>query len=264
MRNARNILRQLLRTVVLLIATVTTTGCYDRMEVPVIEPSTLPAGNLTLRDLAARCSEIPLPITEEIVVCGVVTSSDAAGNFYHSIMLQQEGCGIEILAGLNDLYRIYPPGCSLAVRLRGLAISRRYGVVQIGTMPSGGEPYAVAEITSRALLDQHLVRGAVEALPEPIRCRIEELHPTLCGTLVQIESLTVQTEEEVATWSGYRRFVDCTGQTIAVYTSRYARFADTSIPTAPLTLTGILQYGRAGTGDDIYILKLRDEEDFTL
>lgn len=92
----------------------------------------LPAGPLrAVRGYAVR-------IVQDIVVAGRVTTSDEAGNFFRSVVLQEDGTGVELMAGLDDLFRVYPPGCRIAVRLQGLAMCRRFGVVQIGTMPAAG------------------------------------------------------------------------------------------------------------------------------
>ena len=102
-------------------------------------------------------------IVQDIVVAGRVTTSDEAGNFFRSVVLQEDGTGVELMAGLDDLFRVYPPGCRIAVRLQGLAMCRRFGVVQIGTMPAAGD-YAVEAIGVRALLDRYVACETVDVL----------------------------------------------------------------------------------------------------
>ena len=65
------------------------------------------------------------------------------------------------------------------------------------------------------------------------------------------------------TWEGYRLFEDAAGRTIAVYTSAYARFADREIPAGECSLTGVLEYGTAGSYGKQFILQMRDENDCT-
>ena len=173
---------------------------------------------------------------------GAVTTSDEAGNFFRSVVLQEDGTGVELMAGLDDLFRVYPPGCRIAVRLQGLAMCRRFGVVQIGTMPAAGD-YAVEAIGVRALLDRYVACETVDVLrPVPRIVAFDELAPDMCGCLVQIEDLTPLPSEEDPTdwkWEGYRLFEDRAGNRIATYTSTYARYAASEIPKGPVTLVGV-------------------------
>ena len=62
---------------------------------------------------------------------------------------------------------------------------------------------------------------------------------------------------------GLPAFEDAAGRTIAVYTSAYARFADREIPAGECSLTGVLEYGTAGSYGKQFILQMRDENDCT-
>lgn len=94
-------------------------------------------------------------------------------------------------------------GCRIAVRLQGLAMCRRFGVVQIGTMPAAGD-YAVEAIGVRALLDRYVACETVDVLrPVPRIVAFDELAPDMCGCLVQIEDLTpLPSEEDPTDWNG--------------------------------------------------------------
>ena len=174
----------------LLLFALLAAGCYDDAGVPAPKNDPLPEANLSLPDLSARCGDTPVRIVQDIVVAGRVTTSDEAGNFFRSVVLQEDGTGVELMAGLDDLFRVYPPGCRIAVRLQGLAMCRRFGVVQIGTMPAAGD-YAVEAIGVRALLDRYVACETVDVLrPVPRIVAFDELAPDMCGCLVQIEDLT--------------------------------------------------------------------------
>ena len=115
----------------LLLFALLAAGCYDDAGVPAPKNDPLPEANLSLPDLSARCGDTPVRIVQDIVVAGRVTTSDEAGNFFRSVVLQEDGTGVELMAGLDDLFRVYPPGCRIAVRLQGLAMCRRFGVVPV-------------------------------------------------------------------------------------------------------------------------------------
>ena len=159
----------------LLLFALLAAGCYDDAGVPAPKNDPLPEANLSLPDLSARCGDTPVRIVQDIVVAGRVTTSDEAGNFFRSVVLQEDGTGVELMAGLDDLFRVYPPGCRIAVRLQGLAMCRRFGVVQIGTMPAAGD-YAVEAIGVRALLDRYVACETVDVLrPVPRIVAFDEL-----------------------------------------------------------------------------------------
>ena len=161
----------------LLLFALLAAGCYDDAGVPAPKNDPLPEANLSLPDLSARCGDTPVRIVQDIVVAGRVTTSDEAGNFFRSVVLQEDGTGVELMAGLDDLFRVYPPGCRIAVRLQGLAMCRRFGVVQIGTMPAAGD-YAVEAIGVRALLDRYVACETVDVLrPVPRIVAFDELAP---------------------------------------------------------------------------------------
>lgn len=251
-------------TACLLTALLACAGCYDRAPEPVPSQRPAPAPDLTLCELAARCGEAPQQIVQEIVIAGRVTSSDAADNFYRSLLLQEEGCGVELLAEVDDLHLLYPPGTLLAVSLQGLALDRRYGIVRIGVKEATG----LARIGSRALLERHVVADPAEAIvPRPLALRPDALTGERCGTLIRCAPLTAVTESEETTerpiWRGYRRFAGDEGDTLTVYTSDYARYADAPVPEGPVALTGILQYGPDGAGGKTFLIKMRDEKDCT-
>ena len=174
----------------LLLFALLAAGCYDDAGVPAPKNDPLPEANLSLPDLSARCGDTPVRIVQDIVVAGRVTTSDEAGNFFRSVVLQEDGTGVELMAGLDDLFRVYPPGCRIAVRLQGLAMCRRFGVVQIGTMPAAGD-YAVEAIGVRALLDRSdaasvgrgsdgLEMGRLSAVRGPGRKQDRHLYEHLC------------------------------------------------------------------------------------
>ena len=90
-----------------------------------------------------------------------------------------------------------------------------------------------------------------------------ELNKNLAQMLKGGVIMDVTTPEDLTpgTWAGYKRFTDDTGAAVYTYVRSYARFADDEVPVGRCTLTGILQYD--ATGEGRYILKLRDENDWT-
>lgn len=223
-------------------------GCRDRFDVP-DTPADAPAANITIASLHAFLHAETVVVREELTVGGTVVSSDEAGNFYRTLVLDDGTGGAELRIAEYNLYTICPPGCRLTVSLRGCALGERNGVLQIGLPPDAYSPYPTGYISSRVLLERLLHPTGERQEPLATPCEIARLGTASCGRLVRIDALRFRPDAEQAvpqTWEGYRLFEDAAGRTIAVYTSAYARFADREIPAGECSLTGVLEYGTAG------------------
>lgn len=245
------------------------------MRLPEAETSNLKP-NTTLAELRKLWRGKTFEISEPVVVGGVVTSSDKAGNFYQTFTISDGTGSAEIRAGMRDLHNPYPEGCRLAIRLNGCAIGVERGVLQIGLMPESYSNYAVDYFYSKVLLDRHIVRSGELVAIEPTEVEYKELSIEMCGSLVRIDGLQHVISEEkapdaagergmvppLATWAGYRVFVDTDGNRVYTYTSNYADFAVREVPNGPCAITAILQYGTVqGTSGEWFILKMRSEND---
>ena len=240
-------------------------GCYDGSFDSEGPLSTPPTPTTTLAELNRLVGSSSTTIDRNWVVSGRVTTSDRSGNFYQSIIIEEDRAALEISVALDALHNDFPIGSLVVVKLEGLAVGRRYGIVQAGLPPISEGYYPTDPIHSKAKLDEHLFRSN-EPLVTPLatRYRIDQLTPALAGTLICIEGLTPTIEESTdpyptaPTWEGYRTFADEIGCTIESYVSSYADFASLPLPEGRCTLTAILQYDSKG---EQYILKLRDEKD---
>lgn len=221
--------------------------------------------NISIADLHKQVGSRRVTISEPIIIGGYVTTSDEASNFYRTLCIEDASGGVEIMAGIYDLHNIYPEGSYLTISLAGCAVGEHYGILQVGTEAAAYSNYPTDYFSSRVLLDRHVKCYDLRQNIAPKPVRIEELRPTLCGRLVNISTLTLTAlspSNESGAWSGYNIFADQQGNTIAVYTSAYASFADEIVPTQEVSLTGILQYGDV-EGEDMYIIKMRHEKDCT-
>jgi hypothetical protein len=74
--------------------------------------------------------------TSNMVINGVITSSDVEGNIYKYIIVQEKGAGgraIKISIDAGSLSGIYPLGQKVSVRLNGLYLGKYAQSFQIGT-----------------------------------------------------------------------------------------------------------------------------------
>ena len=202
-----------------------------------------------------------MTITNDLVVEGRVTTSDRSSNFYRTFCIESNGAAAEIMAGIDALHNDYPEGARIVVSLKGLAVGRRLGVLQIGRPTESGSYYPTDYLGSKATLDRYCTRTTSPLTPiEPARKALSELTLADCGRLIRIENLHHAPEEiSENCWKGYQRFADADGAAIYTYVRDYADFANQPLPTGTCTLIGILQY-TSGSGGR-YLLKLRDETD---
>jgi hypothetical protein len=69
---------------------------------------------------------------------------------------------------------------------------------------------------------------------------------------------------EDARWRGYALFKNDAGDSIAVYTRDYARFAEDAIPLVDVSLSGVVEWARYNGGRECYQLKMRYAKDCTI
>ena len=117
----------------------------------------------------------PLTITDEIVISGVVSTTDQPGNFYKSFFIQDETGGIEIKVGKNSLYNDYLPGQRIYVRCKDLTLGMYgyktgnyggMGMAQLGFSDTSGT-YETSYIESQMIINEHIFRGPQELTVVP-------------------------------------------------------------------------------------------------
>ena len=263
-------MRRIGRYILTICAAVLLCGCYNSARLPDGKESEL-SPNKTLSELRGYWQGSTFEVGEEVVVGGVVTSSDEAGNFYRTLTIEDATGAAEIMAGVRDLHNGYPVGCSLCVRLKGCAVGIERGVMQIGLKPASYSNYAVDYFYSKVLLDRYIERSGEVSEVTPAILGFENLSLENCGRLVEIKALrlvvgmedTADTESSLPVeWRGYRLFEDGAGNRLYTYTSDYANFAAKVVPTEPCDITGVLQYGAVeGEPGEWFILKMRNEDD---
>ena len=183
-----------------------------------------------------------------------VTGNDVQGNLYNSIAVQEDASGdaLIIAIGGSDLFAFMPVGQELLVDLKGLYIGA------YGNQPQIGTPYA-KDANSDAYvsrMDHSIWKEHVKLLgtADPTKVTPIEFTSTLdinadCGKLMTIKNVSVKGANGKLTWapkggdnSVKRYFTDAPysdNKKYIIYTSTYADFANTPIPTGKMNLTGI-------------------------
>ena len=116
-----------MRLLPLLCVALLAAGCYDSRFGERGDDATPEPVTATIRQLREKFAGTTFPVTGDIVVSGRVTTSDYDENFYRTFCIEEDGAGIEVMAGIDHLHNDFPEGCQVTLRLRGLALgeSRR-------------------------------------------------------------------------------------------------------------------------------------------
>jgi hypothetical protein len=243
-------------------------GCGEVVPVEFVDDRTLP--NVMLGELREFYTGASLTISDDIIVSGRVVSSDVAGNFYNTLFIEDGTGAVEIMAGMPDLDATYRPGQRIVVRARGLAVGWSNGAMQFGLPPEAGSGFQTGYFYHPVVARRYISRVRDVEEVAPVETNVAELSTEMCGRLVTLRDLYLDPEESSATWAvteptpttGYRKFYTTYRRdSVTVLTSGYATFADMPLPTEPVTLTGILLYGKGNSGRNHYLLKMRNEKD---
>ena len=156
------------------------TGEYDK---PAVNQPVDMEANTTIAELAAMYETgKPWTVDKNIVISGIVSTTDKYGNFYKSFYIQDETGGIELKLGKNGLYNDYLPGQRIYVDCRDLELGMYgyksgsgNGMVQIGFNNGGDDTYETSYIESSILIDTHVFKGEVEGEVEPVELTVDQL-----------------------------------------------------------------------------------------
>lgn len=248
---------------ILLFATLLVVGCdYDRFDPIELRDEVEWVPNAELSDVRHSFA-VATTIREDMVITGRVVTSDEGGNFYRTLVIEDATGALELMIGMDYLYRTYPVGGLLAVRLQGLAIDEYNGVLRVGLQPESWDYRTTSYMSHQAIVDRYIYRANSLVAPEPKRLSVGELTKHLCGRLVTVENL--RADDEAVTWAegrytSYRKFRDERGDSIYVQTSPYARFAAQELPSDEVSITGVLYYGEVSGGRKTFIIKMCDEK----
>lgn len=241
-------------------------GCYDKHAESLVNEFT-DSDNGDLAELQLPCQKGCYNINKDMVCVCRVTSSDRDGNFYRTLIVEDESGAAEIKLGIYNSASQYPLGLMIALNLEGCAAMYENGVIQIGLPPQEHDA-SPREMEAQEVIDRHIVRSNSVEIVEPAVCNIASLESSLCGRFIAIKGLhhaPIAEDEKAHLMAGYHRFIDENGDAVFIYTSTYAEFADNEIPTPEVEIRGILYYETVGM--DIgkqFVIKPRFADDISI
>jgi hypothetical protein len=201
-------------------------------------------------------------INEDAIIEGTVIMDDKSGNYYKTIVIQDETGGIEVKFFDGYLYNSYPLGMKLTIKTKGLTLTDYKGLTQLagGTFVDAGVTKAAGITQGQAI--EHVFTGAVAPLT-PRVVSINSLNKDMVSTLVQFDAVEFITGDLGKTYADAvlkksinLYIADCTTDELTVRTSGYADFAGIVVPDKNGKITGVL-----GIFNNTYQLALRNTDD---
>jgi hypothetical protein len=221
--------------------------------------------NTTIPELKQLYTGARVQITDELVLEATVTANDKTGNYYKTIVIQDDEGGIEMKINDYDLFQTFAVGQKIHVNCQDLYLDTYGGVIQLGSVYESGGSQNFGGIEPGALFSHvELVSGGVEL--NPTNVSITNISDDHLGMLLEIDGVQFIDSELGETYadaqnlySANRTLEDCDGNNITVRTSGYADFADENIAEGNGTFVGVL-----GAYDGTYQLWIRDLVDLDL
>lgn len=205
---------------------------------------------------------VETPLNLDNYVKGTVISDDAAGNFFKSVVIQDNTGGIAVLADAFDLNETYERGETVYVYLQDLCISDYNGLPQLcyTNSTSGVKRIPESQVTS-IIIETDIINPVT---PQVIS--LDQIGPDNLNTLVRLEmvqfnsgSANMTYADADNTFSINHTLENCDGDEIILRTSGFADFADQRTPNGNGTVIGVLQ---VFSGD--YQVFLRDLGDVSM
>lgn len=192
-------------------------------------------------------------ITEEAQLRVRVTGNDVQGNLYNAIAVQEDLSGDAFIIAISgsDLFAFMPVGQELLIDLKGLYIGGYGSQAQIGTpykKDANSDAYVSRMPNATWTSHVRLIGKADPTKVVPIEFTTDMDINANCGKLMTIKNVSIQGADGTTTWASkadagtqtsVTKYFTGLSQNYMVYTSTYADFANTPIPTGQMNLTGI-------------------------
>lgn len=267
-------LKNIFHSALALMALGAITSCQADMDTPaLVEPKATMEANTTISEFKTAFADqtVLCPMKDEetktpYIIHGRVVSSDATGNIYKSIVIQDETAAIALSVNQGSTYTDYRIGQDVVVNATGLYIGYYNGLQQLGWY----DLYNGAPSLTFMPWDIFLAHSELNGFPDPdvkyvaqdatwpsdapycIVTSFSQLPATgeafrnMQSQLVEFRNVHFE-EGGKETYAPYqesvnRTLVDANGATLTVRTSGYSNFYNELIPEGTGNVRGILSY----------------------
>ena len=139
--------------------------------------------------------------SDNAIIEGYVISSDEAGNFYKTLIIQNKTenptAGIEIMIDQKALFTKYNFGRKIYIKLAGLSMNNENGKYKIGYLTKSN-----LKVIPSSMINNYIIRSTETEEIIPIKIDIDNFSETLIGTYVQIENIQFKKDEVGRTFAG--------------------------------------------------------------
>jgi len=264
MKNKLSIL-SLLTGILIVAASIAIVSCNKKFdEPPVYEPPVI-TPDLTIADLKAMHTIGQFEqITVDKTIGGVVIADDRSGQFYKTIVIQDETGGISVSLDAYDLYTSFPVGRMVYIKVKDLYLGDYNKLIELGGgVDNSGSTPRLASIPS-VLINQYLTKGSLDNVITPKVVTVDELNDSYQNTLIQLDDYEFAVSDTSKTFakpdlsSSAVNFTleGCSDKAIILRNSSYADFAGYSVPNGNGSIIAI--YTVFGTTKQ---LNIRDTSD---
>lgn len=264
-------------------------GCvkqsFDDIEPRVDTTSMVP--NTTIAQLKALYTGSLMRLTDStfydrdsIIIEGIVVSDDTKGNFYKSIVIEQEdgSAAIEVKLDKTNLSNDYKRGQRVIIYCNDLFLGDYYGLIQLGSTYSENNYEQLGGIEGDIMIKKHVFRNGGTLVPmTPMVLSPSALTVANVSKLVTVEKVKFSTRFVPGSTTIVLKFADKHGgesvdhlltgfidvyPNLVLRTSGFAEFANNPLPDGWLSITGVLSYYTGSTTN--YQLIIRDLNDIKI
>lgn len=194
------------------------------------------------------------------IVEGYVVSSDATGNFYKKLMVQDKAenptGGIEIIINQTSLGETFEVGRKIYIKLDGLSVSYDDGERNADPTNSVAGKYVLGILDGDRVDDipstsvkNHIFRSGTTTDIIPTSIKLEDVKGEHISTMIQLSSAQMLKSDLTKTFAGepndqfdgFRTIFECdTEKTIKLQTSTFASFKSNLVPQGKGAFTAVL------------------------
>jgi len=203
-------------------------------------------------------------LPDNMVIKGIVASSDKEGNCYKFLAIQDATGGIQIQINNGTLYQKYPVGQTLFVKCKELVLSEYNGLPQLNWLHQGTTERLPPKKEANVIFRDGIVGS--EPTPAIIK-NVSDIKPMMYNTLVKLENCRF--EKPGTTYYDFALNYSTTscnvilddGTVIAARISQYAKFAKELTPKGKGNVMGILTVYKRNNGNIDNQLIIRSLDD---
>ncbi len=245
-------------------------GCQDNFDTPPIGvPVAQNKPNTTIKEIKAKYWDSKENYIdtikvenggEDIIIAGRVISSDATGNIYKNLVIQDHDAdgtpyALTMSINANSLYNTYRVGQEIVINLTNMYIGKYSGLEQLGYPDYSTSFGWQATFMPLEFFESHV---ELNGLPDPtavdtVTTTLTSLTATAEGLqkwqsqLIRLDDVTFPEANGTLTFSEAdkstnRVLQDAAGNTINVRNSNYATFKNDILPQGTGSVVGILSY----------------------